>query len=115
MKNKIQVSGTVANNLRVHEYRPNKKRAFFSILVDSSFVNDRGKRKKCTNRFNVTGWGDLAKLVEAKIKIGQEVEIEGKLENNKYRDKSGNMIFENQIIISKILSIEGVNNKELTP
>jgi single-strand DNA-binding protein len=115
MKNKIQVSGTVANNLRVHEYKSNKKRAFFSILVDDSFVNENGKRNNYTNRFNVIGWGELANLVEAKIKVGQEVEIKGKLDNNSYKDKSGKRVFENQIIISKIALIEGSNIKELIP
>jgi single-stranded DNA-binding protein len=57
----------------------------------------------------------LAKLIETNIKVGQEVDVEGKLDNNSYKDRYGNMIYENQIIISKITIVEEYNIKELIP
>lgn len=57
----------------------------------------------------------MAKLIETNIKVGQEVDVEGKLDNNSYKDRYGNMIYENQIIISKITIVEEYNIKELIP
>lgn len=99
--NKAIVTGrlTAAPDLR---YTPNGVAvANFTIAVDRPFTDQQGNRQ--TDFFPVVIWRGAAESAANYLEKGQEVVVEGRLQNRQYEDKStGKKITVTEIIADNI-------------
>ncbi|MDD4148700.1 MAG: single-stranded DNA-binding protein [Bacteroidales bacterium] len=89
-KNHVQLIGNVGSEPLIKEFNSGRKMARFSIATDDvKKVN--GKFIKHTQWHNITVWNKIADIVQTNINIGTEVIIQGRVINNEFRDKQGNL------------------------
>ncbi len=71
--------------------------ARFNIAVNRKYTK-QGEEKK-TDFFGITVFGKLAETVINYLHKGNQIVLEGRIENNNYQDKDGNMQYHNAIIM----------------
>ena len=84
-------------------YPNDKAFARFSIAVDKRFKREGGAT---ADFFNCIAYGKTAELIEKSFKKGNKIGITGRIENNEYKDKDGNTVKTNQIIVENIDFLE---------
>ena len=82
--NFVILSGRLGRNPDL-KYTPNGK-----AVVNLSIANSRGYgEKQTTTWMDVTAWGKSAEFVAEKVKKGDEVIVQGFLEQQRWTDKEG--------------------------
>lgn len=88
-----------------------------TIARFSLAVNRKVKREGQPDAdfFNCVSFGKQAEFVEKYMKKGSKVLISGRLENDNYKNKDGQMVYSNQISIEEIEFAEGKKAAEEKP
>lgn len=102
LRNRVQLIGNVGSEPQVKEFQSGKKMARFRMATDDvKKVN--GKFIKHTEWHNVTAWGKIADLTKENIQVGTEVLITGRVINNSFKDKDGNMRKISEILAESLI------------
>lgn len=113
MRNQVNLIGIVGKNLNIKEFQPGKKRAFFNLRIEESYKNKEGKIVYRTTPVNLIAWGKNAEIVEKYVEVGHELVVEAKIKINNYKNSKGDMIYDNQIMVTEIYFLpENFNRKE---
>jgi single-strand DNA-binding protein len=89
--NKVTIIGNLGKDPEIRNFQNGDKVAEFSVATSESWKDKAtGEKKERTEWHNVsvTNQG-LIKVIEGYVKKGTKLYIEGKLETQKYTDKSG--------------------------
>lgn len=73
--------------------------ASFSLAVDRRFKRDN---EPDADFFNCTAFGKVAEFVEKFLKKGSKVVCQGRMQNDNYKDKNGNMVYAIKYMIDQI-------------
>ena len=68
----------------------------FDIAVDRKFKKEG---EATADFFSCTAFGKTAQVIEKYLKKGGKVVVQGRLQNDNYKDKEGKTVYKNQIII----------------
>ncbi|MDD2636132.1 MAG: single-stranded DNA-binding protein, partial [Bacteroidales bacterium] len=109
LKNHVQLIGNVGSEPLIKEFNSGRKMARFSVATDN-VKKIKGKFVKHTQWYNVTVWNKVADTVQTNIKIGTEVVIQGRVVNNEFRDKQGNLRKISEIIAESLM-YRNINSK----
>ena len=102
LRNRVQLIGNVGSEPLIKEFNSRKKMARFSVATDDvKKVN--GEFVKNTQWHNVTAWNKYADIAQENISVGTEVVIQGRVINNEYRDKQGNLRKVSEIIAESLM------------
>lgn len=74
----------------------------FRIAVDRRFTKRNDENAPKADFFQITAFGRTAEFAKDYLKKGTKVVIEGRLENNNYKDKDGKTVYKDQIIAENI-------------
>ena len=107
LKNKVQLIGNLGMNPGIKILESGKKLAKFSIATNESYKNAKGEKIEDTQWHNLIAWGKTADIVEQYLQKGNEVAIEGKLNNSSYDDKDGNKRYVTEIVVNELLMLGG--------
>ncbi|MEJ6737348.1 MAG: single-stranded DNA-binding protein [Flavobacteriales bacterium] len=107
LKNKVQLIGNLGMNPEIKILESGKKLAKFSIATNESYKNAKGEKIEDTQWHNLIAWGKTADIVEQYLQKGNEVAIEGKLNNSSYDDKDGNKRYVTEIVVNELLMLGG--------
>jgi len=107
LKNKVQLIGNLGMNPEIKILESGKKLAKFSIATNESYKNSKGEKIEDTQWHNLIAWGKTADIVEQYLQKGNEVAIEGKLNNSSYDDKDGNKRYVTEIVVNELLMFGG--------
>jgi single-strand DNA-binding protein len=110
LRNKVQLIGHIGMNPEIITLESGKKIAKFSMATNETFKNSKGEKTEDTQWHNLIAWDKKADIIEAYLKQGNEVAIEGKLTHKSYEDKDGNKRYVSEIVVNEILMI-GKKNK----
>ena len=102
LRNKVQLIGRLGQNPEIVNLDSGKKIAKFSIATNESYKNQKGEKVDSTQWHNIIAWGNTATILEKYVTKGQEIAIEGKLNNKKYEDKNGVTRYVVEIIANEI-------------
>ncbi len=102
LKNQVQLIGNVGSEPLIKEFNSGRKMARFSVATDD-VKKIKGKFVKHTQWYNVTVWNKIADIVQTNINIGTEVVIQGRVVNNEFRDKQGNLRKISEIIAESLI------------
>jgi len=102
LRNKVQLIGHIGQAPEIKKLENGNKLAKFSLATNESYKSKDGTRVDNTQWHNVTAWGNTAELIEKYVKKGQEIALEGKLQNRKYDDKNGVTHYVTDIIANEI-------------
>ena len=102
LRNRVQLIGNVGSDPQVKEFASGKKMARFNLATDDvKKVN--GKFVKHTEWHTVTAWDKNAEVAEKNITIGSEVIIQGRVINNSFKDKDGNLRKISEILAESLI------------
>lgn len=102
LKNRVQLIGRLGQNPEIVNLESGKKLAKFSIATNESYKSQTGEKVENTQWHTIIAWGPTATVIEKYVTKGQEVAIEGKLNNKKFEDKTGTTRYVTEIVASEI-------------
>jgi len=108
--NKVILIGNLGEDPKVRHWE-DKTRATFSLATDEVYKKDNEKVIN-TDWHNIVLWGKLAEIAEKHLSKGRKVYIEGKLSNNSYKDKDGNLKCSTEVVGKNILILSPIKTGE---
>lgn len=111
--NKIILMGRLTNDPEVRYSQGNTNAiARFSLAVDRKFKRDG---EPTADFFNLTAFGKQAEFCEKYLRKGIKVVTSGRLQNNNYTNKDGQMVYSTQILVEEIEFAESKAASESKP
>lgn len=89
LKNKVSLIGRLGAQPEVTTLEQGRKMARFSIAINTSYKDKSGGFVKDTQWHTVNAWGVQAERVAKLLQKGQEIMIEGRLNNRSWETKTG--------------------------
>ena len=86
--NRVQLIGHLGKDPESRSTTTGRKVASFSLAVNRRWKSG-GESKEATDWFNVDAWGKVGELGQQYLKKGSLVYVEGRLQTDKYEDRSG--------------------------
>ena len=103
MRNKVQLIGNLGGDPEIKTLNSGKKMAKLNIATNEIYFNDKGEKVTETQWHNLVAWNKQAEKVEKYLTKGQELVIEGRLNNRSYEDKSGQKKYITEIVVDEFL------------
>lgn len=101
--NKVMVIGWLDEEPEVRHTPSGRSVASFSVSTSRSWTTSEGDRHEETEWFNVIAWGTLADLCRDRLKMGQQVYVEGRLHTRSWEDDQGRKNYRTEIVAQDIL------------
>ena len=95
--NKFQFMGRLTKDPEIRMTPNNMQVTTFSIAVNRRFADQNGERK--TDFFNITAFGKLAEFCGKYYQKGQQVLIEGRIQNRSWDDPNGQKRYATDFIV----------------
>lgn len=105
LKNSVRLVGHLGNNPEVKEIAGGKKVAKISLATNESFRKSSGEQVKETQWHNLVAWGKTAEIVEKYLQKGQEICVEGRLNNRSWEDPEGKTKYATEVIVNELLML----------
>ena len=108
--NRVILSGNLARDVEVKSTSSGKTYARTSIAV-----NRRTKKADGTydaDFFDLAAWDKTAEIMGKYLKKGDRVIVEGRIENDNYKDKTGAMKYGNKIVVDNVEWFQSQNRKQ---
>ena len=108
--NRVILSGNLAHDVEVKNTSSGKTYARTSIAV-----NRRTKKADGTydaDFFDLAAWDKTAEIMGKYLKKGDRVIVEGRIENDNYKDKTGAMKYGNKIVVDNVEWFQSQNRKQ---
>ena len=83
--NKVMVIGNVGRDPEMRYIPSGRPVTSFSVATSRNWTSSDGERHEETEWFNVVTWGNLAEICKQLLRKGQQVYIEGRSGNQRYR------------------------------
>jgi single-strand DNA-binding protein len=99
--NKVQLIGYLGKDPETRTTPNGKKVSHFSLGVTRRWKSTGGN-KEATDWFNVEAWGRLGETSQQYLKKGSLVYLEGRLQTDKYEDKSGETKYFTKVVANSL-------------
>lgn len=98
--NKFQFLGRLTKDPEIrYTSGTNTKIVLFTLAVNRRYV-EQGKSRE-TDFFNLTSFGKLGDFVEKYFNKGQQVLVEGRIQNRKWQDQQGKINYTTDFIVEQ--------------
>lgn len=103
--NKVLVIGHLGRDPEMRFTPSGRPVTSFSMATSRSWKTSDGERRSETEWFNVVAWGSLAEICNQYLKKGQQVYIEGRLQNRRWEDDDGNKRSTTEIVAREMIML----------
>ena len=101
--NKASVCGRITKDITLRTTQGGTSVASFSVATNYSWNNkNTGQKEEKVTFHNIVMWGKLAEIASQYLIKGQEVYIEGKIDNSSYVDKEQVTRYKSEIVASEM-------------
>jgi len=97
--NKATICGRVTKDIELRSLPSGSKVATFSIATNHSYKTQSGEKKETTTFHNIVSFGRQAEVIAQYVVKGQELYLEGRIDNQSYDKKDGTKGYKSQIIL----------------
>lgn len=87
--NKVILIGWIEEEPDVRYFNANHVRTYIKVRTEEHPTNPNAEQSLITLRHNVVAWGDVAKLIEERIRPEMLVRVEGRLTYQRETDREG--------------------------
>ena len=84
----------------------------FSLATSERWKDKSDEKQEKTTWHNIVAWGKQAEIIKEFLTKGNQVYIEGRIENRSYDDKDGNKKYISEVVVQ---SLQFVGGKATTP
>lgn len=107
--NSVKLTGNLGNNPEIKNFENGSKVARFSLATKEEYKTKTGEKAEDTQWHFVSAWGKIAELIEAELKKGSFVSVEGRLTTRNYIDKTGQKKYITEIVANDVIVKEKNN------
>lgn len=100
VRNSVRLTGFAGTDPIIINFANEKRLARVSIAVNEVYKNCLGVSMNQTQWFNLIFWNKKVELVERAVRKGTRFSIEGKLNIQSYKDKSGEMRYSTEVVVN---------------
>ncbi len=105
--NKVMIIGTLGRDPEMRYTPAGRPVTSFSVATTRGWTNANGERKEETEWFNVVAWGNLAEICKQRLRKGQQVYIEGRLQTRGWEDADGKKHFRTELVAQEMIILGG--------
>jgi single-strand DNA-binding protein len=105
--NKVTLLGNVGDDPRVNQINDEHKVARFPLATNEVYFDKEGNEVQKTEWHNVVFWNKAADIVEAYVRKGIPLYVEGKIQSSTWEDKDGNKRYSWEINGDNFVFIDG--------
>lgn len=99
--NKATICGRVTKEIELRSLPSGSKVATFSVATNHSYKTQSGEKKETTTFHNIVAFGRQAEVIAEYVVKGQELYIEGRIDNQSYDKKDGTKGYKSQVILEE--------------
>jgi single-strand DNA-binding protein len=96
--NRVQLIGRLGKDPESRFIPTGKKVTNFSLAVSNRWKSAEGEAKESTEWVNIEAWGRLGEVCQQYLHKGSLVYLEGRLQTDKYDDKSGGTKYYTKVV-----------------
>lgn len=110
--NRVILIGRLTRDPEVRYTQMQTAVARFTVAVNRQVSKESGQ--PAADFIEVTAFGKTAELMERFFTKGKQIALEGRIRNNRYEDKHGNMVYTYQVIAERIefVGSKGMEEKQ---
>lgn len=86
----------------------------FSIATDRTWKDKEGEKQKATTWHNMVAWGKIAEVINQYCKKGQQLYIEGRIDNRTY-EQDGVKKYASDVVVENFRFISGNSDNGTSP
>lgn len=102
-RNRISLVGNVGNAPELRRVGDNSV-ATFSLATSERWTDKgTGEAKERTEWHRVVVWGKLADLVSQFVRVGDRLDVEGRMHYSRWQDKDGNDRYAADVVASDVI------------
>lgn len=105
IQNRVKLIGHLGADPEIRSLESGRKVANFRIATNSTYTNEKGKRKEDTKWHPIVAWGKLAEICEEHLTKGKKVAVEGKLVHRTYETKDGDKRYVTEILCDELMML----------
>jgi single-strand DNA-binding protein len=103
---KVMVIGNVGRDPEMRYIPSGRPVTSFSVATSRSWTNSEGEHREETEWFNVVAWGKLAEICKQRLRKGQQVYVEGRLQTRSWEDHDGNRRFRTELVANEMIVLD---------
>jgi len=105
--NKVMIIGYLSRDPEMRYTPAGRPVTSFSVATTRGWTNSNGERREETEWFNVVAWGNLAEICKQRLRKGQQVYIEGRLQTRGWEDAEGKKHFRTELVAQEMIILGG--------
>lgn len=105
--NKVMIIGYLGRDPEMRYTPAGRPVTSFSVATTRGWTNSNGERREETEWFNVVAWGNLAEICKQRLRKGQQVYIEGRLQTRGWEDPDGKKHFRTELVAQEMIILGG--------
>jgi len=113
--NRVILVGRFGKDPELKDIKSGQKVANFSLATDRQWKDKDGNREKTVTWHNMVAWGKTAELIAEYFHKGDQIYIEGRIDNRSYEDKDGNKRYVSEVVMESFQFVGGNAPKEEAP
>lgn len=103
--NKVMIIGNLGRDPEMRYTPTGRPVTTFSVASSRSWTTSEGERRTETEWFNIVAWGSLAEICKQYLKRGQQVYVEGRLQNRQWEDSEGARHSSTEIVANEMIML----------
>jgi single-strand DNA-binding protein len=104
--NKVMLIGWIDGSIELRHTASGRPVASFTVATPRSWQSAEGEQHEETEWFNIVAWGSLAEICSKRLKTGQQLYLEGRLQTRGWEDENGKMHFRTEVIAQEVVGLE---------
>lgn len=101
--NKAMIIGHLGRDPEMRYTPSGRPVTTFSVATNRSWTTAEGEQHTETEWFNVVAWGNLAEICKEYLSKGQQVYVEGRIQNRQWEDSNGSKHSSIEIVASEMM------------
>lgn len=101
--NKVLIIGYLGRDPEMRYTPAGRAVTSFSVATTRGWTNANGERREETEWFNVVAWGNLAEICKQRLRKGQQVYVEGRLQTRGWEDTEGKKHFRTELVAQEMI------------
>jgi single-strand DNA-binding protein len=97
--NKVILIGRLGKDPELRYTPGGKPVGSFSLATSERWTGPDGEKKESTTWHNIVVWGKTAEVMKEYLRKGQEVYLEGRIDNRSWTDKEGNKRYTSEVVV----------------
>jgi single-strand DNA-binding protein len=110
--NKAMIIGNLGKDPEMRYTPSGQAVTQFTVAVNRSYKGQNEEWKEETEWFRVVVWGQLAERAAERLRKGNKVYVEGRLQTRQWEDQSGQKRYTTELVANQVTNLERRNRDE---